>query len=169
MNYTSSLAILLQVLEGGYSDNPADPGGATNFGVTQRALDAARATHPEWNLPAAVQDLTAGAVAPFYETDYWRAVQGDNLPQPIGDVLFWQAVNQGVPAVTACVQQLLGLHIDCQFGPVTASAVARQDPTDFVARFLAATAVNYTRSSNWPTFGAGWMRRVLLEALYSQR
>ena len=43
-------------VEGGYVNNKADPGGATNFGVTQRTLTSARKTIA--GLPEDVKDLT---------------------------------------------------------------------------------------------------------------
>ena len=54
-NFDTCLAFTLQE-EGGYSDNPADPGGATNMGITL-------ATYRQWsdnpNLgPVQVQDMT---------------------------------------------------------------------------------------------------------------
>ena len=167
MNYAQALAVLL-VLEGGLTDNPADPGGRTNLGVTQRTLDAWRTAHPEWNLPASVDQLSSAGVSTPYKATFWDPLEGDSLHPSVAAVLFWQAVNQGPAAVTACVQTLLGLHVDCNFGPVTAAAVIRQAPADFIARFLTATALNYLRSSNWSTFGPGWTRRLFLEALHCE-
>ena len=64
--------------EGGYVNHPADPGGRTNLGVTQRVWEA-------WtNQPAdeaAMRALTPELVAPLYRERYWNAVRGDELGQ----------------------------------------------------------------------------------------
>ncbi len=39
--------------EGGYADHPADPGGATNFGITRKTLARWRKISPWWELPKA--------------------------------------------------------------------------------------------------------------------
>ncbi|HEX6053459.1 MAG TPA: glycosyl hydrolase 108 family protein, partial [Gemmatimonadaceae bacterium] len=56
--------------EGGYVNDPADPGGATNFGVTQAVFSAwlAKAGLP----PRPVRDITRDEVRAIYERNYWR-------------------------------------------------------------------------------------------------
>ena len=70
--------------EGGYSLDPHDPGGETNFGISKRAYP---------NLD--IKNLSrAGAVA-IYEKDYWTPIGAASMPQALALVHFDTAVNQG--------------------------------------------------------------------------
>ena len=67
-DFASCLTFTLRE-EGGYVDNPADPGGATNMGITL-------ATYRDWsddsNLgPAQVQDMTERTARAIYQSLYW--------------------------------------------------------------------------------------------------
>lgn len=78
---------LTQVLksEGGYVNDPTDPGGETNLGISKRA-------YPDLDIAA----LTPETVAPIYKRDYWDRIAGDSLPSPLNYIAFDCAVNQGV-------------------------------------------------------------------------
>jgi lysozyme family protein len=123
--------------EGGYSDDPRDPGGRTNLGVTQRELDSFNSRHPEAGLPSDVKDLTADTVAPLYRADYWETIQGESLPSPTAILAFDCSVNQG-PGRS---RQLLG---------------QTQDPI----RFAQARLEHYLADANWSVYGKGWTRRL---------
>jgi lysozyme family protein len=71
--------------EGGYVNDPNDPGGETNLGISKRA-------YPNVDIAA----LTPETVAPLYKRDYWDKIDGDNLPSPLNYVALDCAVNQGV-------------------------------------------------------------------------
>jgi lysozyme family protein len=71
--------------EGGYVNDPADPGGETNLGISKRA-------YPNMDIAS----LTPATVAPIYKRDYWDKIAGDSLPSPLNYVAFDCAVNQGV-------------------------------------------------------------------------
>ncbi|SFF90273.1 glycosyl hydrolase 108 family protein, partial [Methylobacterium sp. yr596] len=78
--------------EGGWSNDPADPGGATNLGVTIGTLSlwlGRPATKAE------VKALTVASVSPLYRRRFWDAVQGDALPAGLDYALFDFAVNSG--------------------------------------------------------------------------
>jgi lysozyme family protein len=151
--------LLAPTMEGGLVDNPADPGGRTNLGITQRTLDGCRSTIP--GLPATVDELTPATAALIYRPMFWDAVRGDELPEAIASCLFKQAVNQGVPRAIIELQDSLGLALDGHLGPVTLSAAARKDPVAAVTDFEAAAIMNYVKSSNWTNFGRGWVRRAV--------
>jgi lysozyme family protein len=71
--------------EGGYVANPADPGGATKYGISQRA-------YPNVDIP----NLTLDAAKAIYKRDYWDALHLDSEPYAHALCLFDCAVNQGV-------------------------------------------------------------------------
>ena len=67
--FQASLPFILR-WEGGYVNHPADPGGATNKGVTQRVYDDWRVRR---GMPARdVRQITDGEVHAIYEAGYWR-------------------------------------------------------------------------------------------------
>lgn len=91
--FARCLAVLLP-LEGGYVDDPRDPGGKTNFGVTQRVYTAWRLAE---QLPdRSVQGISTGEVQAIYFGDYWRAVGCDGLSDGMALCAFDASVNCGV-------------------------------------------------------------------------
>lgn len=71
--------------EGGYVNDPSDPGGETKYGISKRA-------YPSLNIAA----LTREQAVAIYERDYWRASGAPSLPMPLALVVFDTAVNMGV-------------------------------------------------------------------------
>src|ERR1700744_100157 len=80
--------------EGGYSNNPADHGGATSFGVTQAAYDAYRAAQGLPQPP--VQYIALSDATAIYQANYWNAAQCSRMPAPIDLCVFDTAVNSGI-------------------------------------------------------------------------
>lgn len=70
--------------EGGYTNDPADSGGETNFGITQR----------ETSIP--VRTMTVEQAKAIYKKKYWDVVNGDNLPSGVDYTVFDYGVNSGV-------------------------------------------------------------------------
>ena len=69
------------LVEGGFVDNPNDPGGRTNLGITQ-------ATFSRWlkdnGLPGAdVFDIQSEEAYSIYRDNYWREGQCNKLPWPL--------------------------------------------------------------------------------------
>src|SRR3954447_9587673 len=89
--FANCLAFVLEE-EGGYSDMPGDPGGATNMGIT-------RATLADWRgAPVSKDDvlsLERDEAAAIYRRRYWDAIRGDELPAGLDLALFDDAVNSG--------------------------------------------------------------------------
>jgi lysozyme family protein len=152
-------AALARVLahEGGYSDDPRDPGGATNLGVTLGTLSGwlgRPATKAE------VRALTPAAVAPIYRRAYWDRIRGDDLPAGIDYAAFDFAVNSGVTRAVMALQRALDVADDGRPGPLTLAAASREPAAGVVARLSAERLAFLRRLSTWPVFGRGWQRRV---------
>jgi len=91
-NYEHCLKLTL-VYEGGWSNHPADPGGATMKGVTQRVYDDYRRRQ---GLPSqSVRSLSDTELRAIYRRGYWDAVSGDTLPAGLDCSVFDLAVNSG--------------------------------------------------------------------------
>ncbi|QRE74122.1 glycoside hydrolase family 108 protein [Methylobacterium aquaticum] len=149
--------ILVLTHEGGWSDDPQDPGGATNLGVTIGTLSL------ELGRPATraeVQALTPATVAPIYRRRFWDAIQGDALPAGLDYALFDFAVNSGPRRAVIGLQRALGIADDGRLGPVTLAALQGRNVPELV-NALSDGRLTFLRAlSNWPRFGRGWGRRV---------
>src|ERR1700719_3107773 len=92
-DFDACLAFTLKE-EGGYSDDPADPGGATNMGITL-------ATYRQWadnpNLaPLQVRDLSERTARAIYRSLYWNPLRADALPAGVDLSVFDMGVNAGI-------------------------------------------------------------------------
>ena len=95
--------------EGGFTDHPKDPGGATNKGITQRVYDDYKKSkkHPQIN----VKHILDFEVREIYETRYWDLVRAKWLKAPLGLVMFDTAVNFGPAGAIRRLQKALKLKI----------------------------------------------------------
>lgn len=147
-------------LEGGYVNDPADPGGETNFGISKRA-------YPDVDIAA----LTRDDAARIYYRDYWRPLRCGDLPADIALAVFDAAVNQGPSAAARMLQASAGAAVDGAIGPATLSAVRRAwsaDRRELLADYLSRRAARYATSPAFERFGRGWMRRLFLVCLETQ-
>jgi lysozyme family protein len=144
-NFENCLPIILH-FEGGKSNDPVDPGGRTNKGITQRTYDSYRTRKGEMH--ADVYAIADAEVADCYKRDYWDAINGDAL-QPGEDLaVFDFAVNSG-PAHALHVWH----EIEGAGGPNSTPQSAIRD--------VCSNRIAFMRSlSTWPHFGPGWARRV---------
>lgn len=159
MSFNRALSFVLE-REGGYSNNPRDPGGATNLGITHRTLADWRKREPSWSLPADVRQLTPYEAGRIYRAGYWDKVQGDLLPEGLDLVVFDAAVNHGPARAARWLQQAVGVTQDGLIGPRTLAAMHSKDKRDVVREFAVLRALGYVATGNMATFGRGWMRRL---------
>lgn len=155
-NFERCLQLVL-AHEGGYVDHKADPGGATNLGITIGTLSGwlgRQATKAE------VQALTRGTVAPIYRKNYWDVVKGDQLPSGVDYAVFDFAVNSGPSRAAIFLQEILGVAPDGKIGPITIAAAQRANAAQVVNRLCDDRLAFLRRLSTFPTFGKGWTSRV---------
>jgi lysozyme family protein len=151
--FATCLAFTLRA-EGGYVDNPADPGGA--------------ATYRDWSDDpdlgtAQMQDMTERTARAIYRSLYWNPLRADALPRGVDLSVFDMGVNAGIWRSARLLQRALGFSGDAVngcVGPETLGAAARADARSLIAD-LATRQANYYRSLNdYDTFGAGWINRT---------
>lgn len=128
MKTVNDLAREIVAREGGYVNDPADPGGATNHGVTLATLRRlGMDLDGDGQVTAAdVARLSADQAAAIFVQDYYRAPHLDQLPGPLQPSVFDMQVNAGGAAVSL-LQRLLGrmgfaCSVDGAVGPQTAGA-----------------------------------------------
>ncbi len=155
MDYQTAISLVLSN-EGGLVDNPADPGGLTNWGISFNANPQLTADQ--------IRAMTRDQAAEFYRVNFWVKIDGDGLAAiGLGSVAFQIldfAVNGGNGTAVHKVQQALGLADDGHWGPVTEAAVKATSVSKFTALFAAVKISFYTKLSTFPQFGAGWMNRI---------
>lgn len=155
-NFEQSLKEVLKH-EGGWSDHPKDPGGATNFGITI-------ATFRKWIDKDATKDelrkITDDQVAHIYRKVYWNAVRGDELPSGLDYAVFDFGVNSGPSRAIKYLQAVLGVEQDGKIGPVTLQAVHKADVDDVIDALCDRRLAFLRALKTWPTFGKGWGSRV---------
>lgn len=135
--------------EGGYVNDPRDPGGETKWGIAKRS-------YPQLD----IKSLTREDAIAIYERDFWQRVQGDRLPGPFAFQALDAAVNHGIGNSVRWLQRAAGVADDGIIGPVTLAAVARQEAADLVLNFNAERLEFYAKLQNFDAFGRGWARRV---------
>jgi len=145
------------IREGGarFTDNPDDHGGATKYGISQRA-------YPNVD----IANLTEDQAKAIYKQDYWDKVSGDKVKsQAVAESIFDTAVNMGVTTATKLVQMTLDIGIDGKFGPDTLKAANAIDEKEFLAEFTLAKIARYAAICNkdrtQSKFLLGWINRSL--------
>lgn len=141
--------------EGGYTFDPADPGGETNFGISKKSYPALD-----------ILNLTIDEAKSIYKNNYWNACRCDNLPFPFAVSIFDMAVNQGTVTAIKTLQETFGVVADGIFGPATLAAVTKgaSDPRKFklfLARRLTAYARLMAANQSLLVFARNWSFRVI--------
>jgi lysozyme family protein len=156
MSFEACLPVIL-ASEGGFVDDPHDPGGATNLGITLATLSS-------WvGRTASIVDvevLTPAAVAPIYQARYWNPSHACDCPAGVDLMVFDEAVNQGVGRAVASLQAALGVTADGAFGPATKVALLAADPVSVTRAIAANREVHYRALPTFPRFGRGWLARL---------
>jgi lysozyme family protein len=152
--------------EGGFTDNPADPGNwtggaigagscrGTNFGVSAAA-------YPDLD----VANLTLETAKALYRRDYWDRLAGDDLPPALALLAFDAAINNGVGRATRWLQQVAHVPQDGVIGPRTLDAIGQlgagtEGVGSICVEYLAQRLLFMTSLAGWRTFGLGWARRL---------
>jgi lysozyme family protein len=155
-NFARALALVLKS-EGGWSDNPADPGGATMKGVTLANFrryvkaDASKAD---------LRKISDAQLATVYRRFYWDAVHGAELPGGVDYAMFDFAVNSGPGRAARYLQAVVRTVQDGRIGPATLKAVGARPSGAVIDDLCDARLAFLRRLPTWPVFGKGWSDRV---------
>jgi lysozyme family protein len=156
-DYPAILAFVLQD-EGGWVNDPQDPGGATNAGITQAVYDRYR---QGLGLPLqSVASISAAEESAIYGQQYWAPIQGDSLPAGVDYAVLDFAVNSGVGRAAKHLQTILGVAADGFIGPATLAAANARDPIDLLDAICDDREAYLEQLPTFPHFGKGWIARV---------
>jgi lysozyme family protein len=148
--------------EGGYSNNPADHGGATNYGVTQATYDNFRVGQGLPQQPVSM--ITLDETTQIYYSGYWVPSKAGQLPQPVDLCVFDTAVNSGASRAGMLLQAAVGVLQDGIVGRDTLTAVnampALAVATQFCDQREAFLRGIVSRDPTQARFLNGWVNRI---------
>ena len=157
-NFQAALKFVL-LSEGGNDDDPADHGGRTSRGITQREYTAWGHEQKDGKLRNPdVWKATAEDIAAIYHDEYWNP-WCDSFPTGIDYLFFDMAVNAGPYRATCLLQRALHVAEDGRIGAITRAAIQSANPKDLISRFSDVKRTWY-RSLNQPKFTRGWLNRT---------
>jgi len=137
--------------EGGFVNDPDDPGGMTKYGISKRQYK---------NLD--IRNLTLRNAKEIYRSDYWDRCKCDQLPESIKLAVFDASVNQGVKTAIKLLQRTIGATEDGIIGPETIG-LASSGQSKVLEHYLTERALYYTKinkGGGFKKYGRGWLRRL---------
>jgi lysozyme family protein len=134
--------------EGGYVNDPEDPGGETNWGISKRS-------YPHID----IKNLTRDDAKKLYERDFWIPVAGKIGDDALQFQVLDAAVNHGMGNATRFVQRAIGVADDGHFGPHSQAALGRMTIYDVHLLFMAERFEFWAKLKSFDSFGRGWVRR----------
>lgn len=156
-----------------YTNHPADKGGPTKWGITQKAWSDYRGREVS---EQDVQEITEAQARDFYEKLYVIGPKFHQLPDKLVPLVVDGGVNSGVRAASKWVQRAVGAKQDGWIGPKTIEAVNAQNQLTTFLRIVSYRTKLYGRLvSRDPKlkaakeagfrlqaeFAAGWNNRIM--------
>jgi len=150
--------------EGGYGEDPYDPGGPTNQGITLADLAAQQNVRVDAGsfarLKQQLRTISPAVVHDIYRDRYWLAGHCQQLPPGVALMHFDAAVNQGLGRAARLLQQAVGAEADGEIGPGTLAATRATDAATVLHRYADLRRQHYRSLSHFWRFGRGWLARV---------
>jgi lysozyme family protein len=156
--------------EGGFVNDPKDPGGATNLGITIAVLKAWRKRAVS---VADMQSLTKAEAVKIYHARYWKAAWCDALPSGVDLLVFDAAVNSGIPRALSTLEKRLGIGVPPRPHAHQAAPQQHFQPENMLVNrlsklcmpavicgFCAERRAFYRSLPTFSHFGKGWLSRV---------
>jgi lysozyme family protein len=156
-SYDAALARLL-AHEGGYTNDAADPGGPTNFGIT--IYDYRKYVKPGATA-ADVRAMKVEEAKAIYRSKYWDAQRCDDLPAGVDYAVFDYGVNSGIGRSGKVLRRCLNLtDNDWRTGDDVVAALRKRDAKQIVAAICDERLRFLQSLKTWSVFGKGWGARV---------
>lgn len=160
--------------EGGYVNDPDDPGGETYKGVARKIFS----TWDGWQIIDTLKQQSGfptsldknadlqSKVHDFYKTNFWDRVQGDQITDDhVAFSIFDFAVNTGVSTSAILAQHVVNANPDGVIGNNTIKEINAMDPEFFLAAFTVAKVVRYVGIVNKRPVSRkyffGWISRAI--------
>jgi lysozyme family protein len=148
--FMACVGLVIERIEGGYVNDPQDPGGETNYGISKRA-------YPNVD----IANLTEGQAIQIYYDDYWVKSGCGALPNGLDLWVFDGSINHGVPEAVKLLQQVCGENQDGKIGPITIGAAFKMAEPEL---YLMARLKHYQSLPGWAKYQGGWTKRLFIIA-----
>lgn len=156
--------IHLLEMEGPFSDDPYDPGGPTNFGITLAVYAAWRGAALTDASYAALKSelcrIPQETVRDIYFARYWQPACCAEMAPALALFHFDAAVNHGVVGAMRLLQRAAGTDADGEIGPNTRAAIAAIPLGELLQRYAQVRRARYRALRHFWRFGRGWLARV---------
>ncbi|MGF7452430.1 glycoside hydrolase family 108 protein [Pasteurella bettyae] len=139
--------------EGGYANDPQDPGGETNWGVTKRTAQANGYT-------GNMKTMTRQQAYEIYRRAFWLRYNCEQMPDAVTYQFFDAAVNHGFGNASRMLQRAVGVLDDGIIGKYSLEAINRNPISDTLMVLNGERLNFYIRLKNFDCFGKGWVNRV---------
>jgi len=142
--------------EGGYVNDPKDPGGETNFGISKRAF-------PDLD----IKNLTEEDAIEIYHKEYWKPAGVEDLPERLWAIYFDMAVNMGRKRACWILQEACNhknkddIKVDGRLGSQTIHATRNLEVDRLRSFRVKYYADLVDRKPNLLKFWFGWYRRAI--------
>lgn len=155
-NYENCLKSVL-LSEGGYVNDPHDPGGPTNMGITLRTY---RKHYGMRKTRYNLKRITFQEVAYIYRISYWNTCKCDILPYGVDLITFDSSVHSGPFKAIKWLQAAVGVKQDGIIGPITMEAIIKTPAARIVRKMLPNRLRFLEKLRGWWRYGIGWRRRI---------
>ena len=135
---------------GGYTNDPRDPGGETKYGISKRA-------YPDIN----IKNLTLGDAEVIYYNDYWKKCNCQSMTSALALIVFDSAVNQGAPTAAKLLQRTIKTKPDGIIGPKTIERTRLWNTENLIEKFASRRAMRYCAANRIKLYGPGWFNRLM--------
>ena len=161
MSYSKAYEIAFKHIlesEGGYVNDPKDPGGETKYGICKRQ-------YPKED----IKNLTIERAKEIYHADYWKPYFYDKVSEALAIKVFDTAINIGPRNAFRLLQEAanaLGanLTVDGAIGPKSLDVITKLKEKDILDQFRKLQADYYrtlvVKNKNLEKFLKGWLNRA---------
>lgn len=158
-NFEFALSEVLKY-EGGFVNDPHDPGGMTNKGITAKTYAEYTGRRISTITEQEMRNLPDYIVTSIYKRKYWDVCKCDSLPDGLDFQVFDYAVNSGPGRAIKHLQECLAVEADGLIGPDTLKHISDKPISELIKEY-GTVRLDFLRSL--PTFkfyGNGWTSRV---------
>jgi lysozyme family protein len=164
-NNSTQVLKWLSLSEGGYVNDPKDPGGPTNRGITERVWHSWQQNNGREQ--SSIKLITRKEADRIFVEQYFNPVWFNRLPPGLDYCLADYSVNSGPARAVKELQRVLnsrskaGLTVDGVMGNNTLAALKEDDDTVILITTICSNRLKFMRSlRHWKRFKNGWTSRV---------